>query len=432
MSAYPNLFPASTTDVWILLIGTLLALLSISITIISGTTMRRGKLTRAIIELIVDVIIFHAVFDAATAVVKHREPVSVMGRIVRNFDSPLELTTILVLLGIVMIRLVNVMRLSSNSITIFAVGKALDDMPQGVLFSGMNGEVLQTNTTMEELNCVITDLPLTNGARFWEIIQNGEVKEGVHYRGGEKPILRMPDGKSWVFSCERRRSKLGSFYQILATEATEEQAMAGEIDTNVERLSKMNHRLRDYNHIVDETIRSEELLATKKRVHDDMGTTLLAAKMLIVNQEGPATPEEVYRQWREDLILMREEAKEHEKEKDPFQRFREAANYLGLELQIMGDLPRSYTVADLICVGIQECMTNALQHAKATQMYVTVKEEADEYIATYSNNGAEVKLPINEGVGLSLLRTQAQNVGATMEYLPGQHFVLRLRIPKIS
>ena len=75
-------------------------------------------------------------------------------------------------------------------------------------------------------------------------------------------------------------------------------------------------------------------------------------------------------------------------------------------------------------------MTNAIQHAGADQMYVTIAKDDVKYIVNYSNNGITPKYPIKEGGGLKLLRETADKMGATIEYGKGKFFSLTLTIPR--
>ena len=83
----------------------------------------------------------------------------------------------------------------------------------------------------------------------------------------------------------------------------------------------------------------------------------------------------------------------------------------------------------LICLGIQECMTNAIQHAEATQMYVAISKDDLEYQVSFSNNGKPVVGEIKEGSGMTILRESAEKLGATMEYKESLRFNLILHIP---
>ena len=431
MDALQAPYMTSIYDIVTLLAATMLALVSITNIVMTATTQLRRLWPRSTVALIFDMVVFQAVFDDCSAKVMGRMPVSASGRLLYSLETAAEISLIIVLLALAIYRFFSLMRLQKRSITFFSVGEALEDLPMGVLFASPTGQILQTNRLMEELNLELTGTALMNGNEFWEKIRDLAMSDGTSEEKGKDPVIRTADGRTWIFSKTLCHSTVTDFYQILASDATEERILSDEAYENVRRLEQMNRRLQDYNHIVDDTVRKEELLEAKKRVHDNMGTVLIAAKMMISNEQSPVTPGELLDQWRKDLTLLREEAREGEQgQSDPFERFRDVAKFLGIDLQIMGRFPKSYYATDLIAVGIQECMTNAISHADATQMYVTITEEEYEYVATYSNNGKEVSLPVQEGGGLSLLRSHAEKAGATMEYLPSQHFCLALHIPK--
>ena len=430
MINFPNMLPATTISLWTLLIATALAMLSVSNVVIAATTRLKGPWIRALIALGFDVFVYQAIFDSCTAATMDRDPVGLFGRAISRLNPAAEISLAILLLAFVILRMISLLRMQRSTITYPSVGEALDDLPTGVIFAAENGQILQTNRVMEKLNLEVLPTALRDGNAFWETIVDGELNEGVVRESGEHPIIHTPSGETWIFSRELCESPVANFYQIHATNATEEQNIKEEIDSNVLQLKQLNRRLHDYNHIVDEAIRNEELLDAKKRVHDNMGTSLLSVKVLATSEESPVTRAQILEQWYDDLELMREEAKSEEKA-DPFERFRQVATYLGIELQIMGEMPADFGAADLIATGIQECMTNAIQHAEASQMYVTIAEDAGEYTATYSNNGKKREGPVREGGGLTLLRTQAEKIDATIEYPEGQRFCMVLHIPKM-
>ena len=430
MNPFTPIQGASATDLLCILSSAALAMVSMVCTIMAGTTQRVMVILQATLAMLFDAALFHGVFDAVSATVAHREPISPIAKMIHSLSPHDEIVLIMLLLAIALFRLLRMTYMMKRNITRFSLGEALDDLPLGILFAGENGQVLQANRTMEELNRRLGEGALFDGKRFWENIRLGRLPEGNLSKGGDTPIITTENGETWIFSRQHLPSKIKPFYQILAINATKEEEISEETRQNVNKLVRMNRRLKEYNYIVDDTIRKEELLEAKKRVHDNMGTTLLSVKVLAGNRQGPLTPAQIMEQWREDLELLREESRQGE-QVDPLQRFREAANFLGIELIVTGELPASHEAADLIATGIQECMTNAVQHAQATEMYVDIERGDEEYTVIYSNNGKELDQPIREGTGLSLLRNHAEKVGATIEYRDGRQFCMILHIPNL-
>lgn len=421
-----------TLEVWeaiiCFLIATGLVLVGIYCMIIFATTHLTKVIMVGVIPFVADIAVFHGIFDLCRSMSNRGELRSSIGLLIASMPTGMRLGLMCLLMFSGIMRLRAVRRTIKSSITEFSIGEALDSLPMGIAFTSDDGIVYQSNHVIQDLCYKMLGDTLMDGNDTWARIVNGDLLDGMILKRGEMPMVTTPDGKTWMFAKNKIHSEIADINQIVAINATREQQIVNELEVKTEQLADMNKRLRKYNNVVDDTIRREELLAAKMRVHDNMGEVLLATKVLLSNDRGPVTPEGVLLEWKKDLSLLREEAKD---EAAPTQvdRLIDAATHFGIDLQIIGDMPEDEDVMNLICVGIQECMTNAIQHADADQMYVTINKNEFEYEVTYSNNGDAPSKPISEGGGLSILRQAAEKMDATLSYPESKHFTLRLNIP---
>ena len=79
--------------------------------------------------------------------------------------------------------------------------------------------------------------------------------------------------------------------------------------------------------------------------------------------------------------------------------------------------------------GARESLTNAVHHAKASELTVTLYYEYSFFVIEYTNDGIEPSKPVSEGGGLSSLRQSVESEGGIMETEIFPRFVLRLKIP---
>ena len=410
------------------LIATGLVLVGSYCMIMFATTHLTKVIVVGVIPFIADIAVFHGIYDVCSAMSARGEIRGNIGLLIASMPSNMRMSLMCLLLLSGILRLRAVRRTIKSSITEFSIGEALDSIPMGIAFTDDESMVLQSNHAIHNLCYRMIGMTATDGNRVWDRISHGEVTEGMSYQGGEAPMITTPEGESWIFRKTPIHSSVADINQIIAFNATREQQIVKELEEKTAQLADMNRRLRNYNDIVDDTIRREELLAAKMRVHDNMGEVLLATKVLLTNEKSPATREEVLLEWKKDLSLLREEAKD-EAAPTQLERLKEAADHFGVDLQITGELPKEESVMDLLCVGIQECMTNAIQHAGSDEMYVNIERTEEEYIITYSNNGDSPKHPINEGGGLSILRQAASKLGAEMNYVIAEQFTLVIKVP---
>lgn len=412
--------------------------------IISGTTFVKRIIITSVLNFLLDLFIFLTIMDSCRLTSGRGEPKSIPGIYFAQVPDAIRMVMLAIIFAFCMMRLFKVIKIQSTTITQFSVGDALEEIPQGVAIYGDEGIILQSSSAMDKLAYDVTGEMFLDGDKFWERIRKGDVSPGIEFKGGEDPVITKEDKTSWMFKYSPMKSAIGDLKQIIAVDITDEQKLLRELEEENGKLKGMNERLRKYNIMVDDTIRREELLAAKMRVHDQMGEELLAARMYIENDKSPLDGPAVYDRWKQNLNLLMQEAKiETEEKKDEkieaaklqvrnqIDRLMKAAEHLGIELQLAGDMPEDFDVMQLICVGIQECMTNAIQHANATQLFVVISQTMDEYIVRYSNNGDPVKLPIKEGGGLKLFRQSAEKNGATIEYVESTRFNMILTIPKV-
>ena len=413
------------------LIATGLVLVGVYCMIMFATTHLTKVIAVGVIPFVADIAVFNGVYDVCSSMAGRGEMKTDIGLLIANMPTTMRLSLMCLLMFSGILRLRAVRRTIKSNITEFSIAESLDKMPMGIAFTGDDGMVFQSNNMIHDLCYRILGNTLVDGEKAWARIVNGDIAEGMVFQGGETPMITTPEGQVWMFSRTPVHSEIADINQIVAVNATREQQIVTELEEKTVQLADMNKRLRNYNNIVDDTIRREELLAAKMRVHDNMGEVLLATKVLLSNDKGPATPEGVLLEWKKDLSLLREEAKD---EAAPTQvdRLVDAAQHLGIDMQILGNMPEDEDVTNLICVGIQECMTNAIQHADADQMYVTIQENEMEYEVSYSNNGDAPERPIAEGGGLSILRQAADKMDAYMYYPEARNFTLVLKIPKTT
>ena len=451
------------------LIATALVLMGAYSLINIATTLIARRIYTAIILFVFDIFAYYTVFEVSKAAYSDDTFSTPLGQWFGNIPPWVRWVVMIVLLTLGALRVIWVSRIMKTTITQFSVGDTLDLIPLGVAFSNDYGQVMQANTTINNLCFEMTGDVLTNEKDFWDKISTGNLRQGFIVSsldltdmttsmtavGGmasvsgsensdklgvagdasvgtyipETPIIAMPDGTIWLFVKTLIASDVGLVSQILAIDATEEEKLVQELNQSNEQLREMNRRLRRYHEEVDDTVRSEELLEAKMRVHDKMGETLLAAKMYLTNPDSPVDGEGVLKSWEQDLVLLREDTTTDEGPRQ-IERFMNAAKHLGVELQLIGEMPGNREVMNLICVGIQECMTNAIQHSEANQLYVTIMKDDFAYTVNYSDNGKTPKYPIKEGGGLRLIRETAEKMNATMTYIEGRHFHLALEIPK--
>ncbi len=405
-----------------------IVLISITIVIYVLMTLMFKNVLRVLGPLALNIIYFQMVYDACGYVSNGRELRSALGRWYVT-TTPTARIILATILSIICIHAIYwILKQRREIINTFAIGESFDNLPMGIAFGGENGEVYQSNKIIESICEEFTGEYLLNANDFWRAVQRHARRNDDDITPEETPVIKREDNTYWLFTREKINIGIGEVYEYIAKDVTDEQNLITARNRGLNRLRDINKRLREYQHNVDDTVRREELLAAKMQVHDNMGTSLLTAKMYIKSEHSPVSASQVMQKWRNDLQLLYREG-EDEPADAHILRLQDAASHLGIKLELMGELPKDFETLDLVYTGIQECMTNAFQHAKASQMYVAISKTDDEYVVSFSNNGEPVTHPVKEGGGLTILRKKAEKMGATIEYPEEKRFKIIMRIP---
>ena len=127
--------------------------------------------------------------------------------------------------------------------------------------------------------------------------------------------------------------------------------------------------------------------------------------------------------------MLRKEAQQKSNEK-PLEMLQRISASTGISTQITGALPESEEVQRLFIEAAAEALTNAIRHARAKTLYVTLTETELSYSASFRNDGTRPDGEITEGGGLGSLRKKLEREGGSMEIKSRPDFELLVTLPK--
>ena len=337
------------------------------------------------------------------------------------------LLPIAVLIGVLLLQL-HIFRAEwlfrKNTITRSSIKEGVDKISSGLCFYRQGGRVILANRRINELCFNIAGRDLQNAQKFWGLLQNGEPVPGIErLQKGNQPVFRLEDGTVWTFSCR----ELSGIFQLSAADTTEIHAVTETLREKNKELESLNLRLRKYGENVDELTRAKERLETKSRIHSELGQALLASRRYLVG----GSDEEVIplEQWRGSIAMLRKEAELRNSEK-PLEMLQRISAATGISTQIAGTLPTSEDVQKLFVEAAAEALTNAISHAGAKTLFVTLTETELSYSASFRNDGTRPNGEITEGGGLGSLRKKLEREGGSMEIKSCPDFELLVTIPK--
>ncbi len=312
----------------------------------------------------------------------------------------------------------------STAITLSSIKESLDHLQTGLCFSLPNGLILLSNHRMNELSHQLFGQPLQNANLFWKALQSGETASGVsRLSAGDHPEFSLADDSIWTFKFE----KLDSVIQITAAQTTRQHQLLSELQVRNRELEAMSERIRSYGEKVDEYITARERLDTRVNLHGFLGQSLLMTRHYLQSKTGDQ--QRILDIWQHNVDILRLEA-DPQHEADSLASLKSAAQAIGMQVHVHGNLPLDPSYRKLIASIGAEALTNAVRHAGATQLFINAQESENAYVIRYTNDGVPPDHAVSEGGGLGSARRKIEAAGATMQIEASPRFVLILSFDK--
>ena len=352
-----------------------------------------------------------------------------------NSASGMPIWILAMLLGVIMSIFVGsavyLKRLQNKIITESSIKESTDDLPMGLCFAKKDGLTLLVNRKMYMLSLVIMGTALQNARHFWEMVSKGDLPEGIiRVKEGNEPMLLLQNGSVWTFSKKYIKIDRDEIVQILAIDTTDLYNLRFELESKNESLKEMNIRLHEYSENVTDLVREEEILATKVKIHADLGSVLLATRYYLNHPGGKEQAESLIKSWDYNVALLYNEANQEVKE-NLFQQLDEAAKAVGVTIEVNGKIPENnMKVERLIVAAARECLTNTVRHGDGNKVVIWIRENHLYYHVEYTNNGTVPEESVREGGGLMGLRRRVEDMGGNMQIISHPQFVLLINIPK--
>lgn len=361
------------------------------------------------------------------AQVKSAHPAWKLTPIIKSVTELPIILPILLLLAVITTLLTIVIKerkFEKKSITRSSVKESLDYLNTGLCFAHKNGMVMLINHRMNNLSHTIFGRDLQNANAFWESLSNGEIQSGVtRLSMGANPSLCLPDKTVWTFA----REVIDGITQLTAAETTQLNKLTEELKEKNAELSVMNERLRKYGENVDKLTREKERLETKARIHRELGQALLTTRRYLCSDSD--NPQELIDMLKRNITMLRMESQTPKNDK-PLDMLMKVAHSAGIEVLIIGQMPKQEDANRLFFEAATESLTNAVRHADAKKLCVELTEDDKAYFACFTNDGSKPQNKIVEGGGLGSLRLKTEQIGGTMEVLSQPQFVLKLTVLK--
>jgi len=323
-----------------------------------------------------------------------------------------------------------VIRYGKTHLSSLSIKESLDTLPAGICFFEESGLVRLVNKKMIKLCALATGKAFLNGVKFWIDLRSGYLKNGcVLIKDEVEPIIEFSNGEIISFSKFSRKLKGKKIYEIVATDVTEKYLLTKQAERKFEELKTINKRLISYSETVAEVTREKEILATKMRIHDDIGGLLLTTKRKLSKEITKEERQDLINFWKAEIIALN--SIKNQKKKHNLQVIFDVAKLVGVTVNYVGNYPKADGKVEKILVSaMHECLTNTVSHANGKNLNVYFTENADGYNIEITNDGIKPQGKIKEGGGLTGLRTLVEREKGKMIIYHNPEFKLCIELYK--
>ncbi|MDO4633984.1 MAG: hypothetical protein Q4B01_09030 [Eubacteriales bacterium] len=322
-------------------------------------------------------------------------------------------------------------RLGKRILTRESVKEAVDTLPAGIVYFTRRGLPILCNARMQELFWGMTGRDLQMQSELEGVLDEHCTMQKTD-ENRVRWLYRFADGSCWKFQRSSENIEdLGNCVLFVATDLTELYQVRSEIEDGNEQLQEMIQRVKNITANTADITRQQEILDAKMRVHNKMGNCLLSARQYLMQEQPGQTKEELTALWRESLSELQGEVGA-EDEPDAYEMVVKIAESIGLKILQHGEFPENEELRYLIVVALRECVTNALHHAEASRLDLTIERSGGKMTVFFTNDGKAPEKEIVEGGGLSSLRERIRAGGGRMYVDSLPKFCLRIELPDID
>ena len=307
-------------------------------------------------------------------------------------------------------------RIGKNSIK-----ESLDNLPDGICFSKLDGTPLLVNRQMQEISYDVFGKRLVNDVICARNIKANRFNPATKILKRD-PLIFESDGKVWQIKVIYH----GLEKETLAYDITLEWALYAQIEKISEANRRTNADLKAYQKKIGEFTRQKENLQAKIKIHDRLGQSLIYFRRYL--EKADKTPEDRRRLealWRESLLLF-DDRKEVPKEPTSWEKLISTAKDIGVEVVVEGEQPDSEREQLLLVDLVHEAMNNAIRHGRAKKIHITLKDDGPTFRCRIVNDGLPPQGPIEEKGGLKNMRQRLAYYGGELSVNTDEGFQLDL------
>ena len=312
------------------------------------------------------------------------------------------------------------------------IRNAINTYPDGIRFAATDGRPILANKKINDVCYELTGHTITNATAMWQTLMLKALPQSHEdTKEAESILCRIEDGTVWQFQRRLLQVNKSQITQYEASDITDLYEYRNKLEENNRRVAELHNRQRELLRNIVQNNLDKELLSAKMRIHDVFGRLLIMTKNVLTEDNDEQSEWELFSAWENVIADMENAAVVTEtREVSPQKELIQVADLIGCRVEFQGIQPPERKALLLLYAAIREALTNAVKHAGADKLTISVSENNGRYDVEIRNNGRAVNQPIQEGGGLSSLRKRLEQDGATMSYRYNGSVTLILTITK--
>lgn len=306
------------------------------------------------------------------------------------------------------------------------IKQAMDLFPCAVCYFSPSGDVKLCNLQMHRLFHRLAQKELQTLTDLTQALGDCDERSGIIRLSDVRQTYLFPDGKVWRYSQSEITANGKVYTEALFADVTELYEKNLELHRQTAQLQKISEELKQLSENVQTLAEERETLTAKTKLHDSMGSGLLAVRRILQQKTDSTENAAAVMQFRRAVAILQEENSSPQYDVTEF--IRNAA-VSGIRVEIAGELPKEKALLRLILPILREACVNAARHADATALYVAAKQTAGAYVLHIGNDGRQPEGEVIPRGGLADLGKRMAEAGGSMDIQSQPDFMLTVTLP---
>lgn len=248
----------------------------------------------------------------------------------------------------------------------------------------------------------------------------------LHLPKSASKVIQLHDKTMALFSTQRDDANPRGLI-LTMLDITEEWNLQVQEATSRAELKRAESALRELMTTVESIARKDALAKMRSMVHDVMGQ-----RLSIIHRLLEESPSEAQMCMVSSAIQAMMDDISRAEIADPATELSsiiETLSFVGIALEVSGELPKNDTISRLLVNIIRESSTNAIRHSHATRVKVSIIHANGFFEMSVSSDGFPISTIGAERTGIKSMRDALNDIGGELKITQDPLFSLEVKIP---